>query len=73
MAKKLCLKRYCRNDGSLEAFLARRFIFLDKSSGVGNIGIKKNMILDKKRGFLLKISSVNVIKSAVSCRFGHIY
>ena len=27
----------------------------------------------KKLSFLLRISSVNVIKSAVSCRFGHIY
>ena len=73
MAKNLCLKRYCRIDGSLEPFSACRFIFLDKSRGVRNIGIKENMILDKKRGFLLKIYSVNVIKSAVSCRFGHIY
>ena len=29
--------------------------------------------LHKKRSFPLKISSVNVIKSAVSCGFGHIY
>ena len=29
--------------------------------------------LHKKRKFPLRISSVNVIKSAVSCRFGHIY
>ena len=27
----------------------------------------------KKRSFLLRISSVNVTKSAVSCGFGHIY
>ena len=29
--------------------------------------------LHKKRSFPLRISSVNVTKSAVSCRFGHIY
>ena len=41
MAKKLCLKRYCRNDGSLEAFLASKFIFLDKSRGVRHRDWKK--------------------------------
>ena len=29
--------------------------------------------LNKKWSFLLRISSVNVTKSAVPCRFGHIY
>ena len=29
--------------------------------------------LHKKRNFPLRISSVNVTKSAVSCGFGHIY
>ena len=29
--------------------------------------------LHKKRSFPLRISSVNVTKSAVSCGFGHIY
>ena len=30
-------------------------------------------ILHKKQSFSLRISSVNVTKSAVSCGFGHIY
>ena len=30
-------------------------------------------LLHKKSSFLLKISSVNLTKSAVSCGFGHIY
>ena len=34
MAKKLCLKRYCGNDGSLEAFLACKLIPLDKNHEV---------------------------------------
>ena len=32
-AKKLCLKRHCGNDGSLEAFLACKLIPLDKNPG----------------------------------------
>ena len=39
MPKKLCLKRYCGNDGSLEAFLACKLTPLDKNLGVRNIGI----------------------------------
>ena len=39
MAKKLCLKRYCGNDGSLEAFLACKLIPLDMNSGVRPIWI----------------------------------
>ena len=31
------------------------------------------LALQKKYSFPLKISSVNVIKSAENCRFGHIY
>ena len=38
-AKKLCLKRYCGNDGSLEAFLACKLIPLDKNPGVRPTGI----------------------------------
>ena len=34
MAKILCLERYCGNDGLLEAFLACKFILLDKNPGV---------------------------------------
>ena len=39
MAKKLCLKRYCGNDGSLEAFLACKLIPLDKNPRIKSIGI----------------------------------
>ena len=39
MAKKSCLKRYCGNDGSLEAFLACKLIPLDKNPEVRPIGI----------------------------------
>ena len=34
---------------------------------------KKLIALHRKWSFLLRISSVNVTKSAVSCGFGHIY
>ena len=34
---------------------------------------EKHLPLHKKRSFPLRISSVNVTKSAVSCKFGHIY
>ena len=37
MAKKLCLKRYCGNDGSLEAFLACKLIPLDKNPRIGDV------------------------------------
>ena len=39
MGKKLCLKRYCGNDGSLEAFLVYKRIPLDKNPRVRYIGI----------------------------------
>ena len=39
MAKKLCLKRYCRNDGSLEDFLACKLIPLHKNPAVRPVGI----------------------------------
>ena len=35
--------------------------------------IKRTSIMKKKWSFLLSISSVNMTKSAFSCRFGHIY
>ena len=38
MARKLCLKKYCGNDGSLEASLACKLIPLDKNSGVRRTG-----------------------------------
>ena len=41
LGKKLCLMRYCENDGSLEAFLACKVIPLSKNSGVEPIGIGK--------------------------------
>ena len=41
MAKKLCLKKYCGNDGSLEAFLACKLIPLDKNPELRNIGIRE--------------------------------
>ena len=34
MKTKLCLQRYCENDGSLEAFLKCKIIPLDKNPGV---------------------------------------
>ena len=39
MAKKLCLKGYCGNNGSLEALLACKIIPLDKNSRVRPAGI----------------------------------
>ena len=39
IAKKLCLKRYCGNDGSLEAFLACKLISVDKNPEARPIGI----------------------------------
>ena len=39
MRKKLCLKRYCGNDGSLGTFLACKLIPLDKNPWVRPIGI----------------------------------
>ena len=39
MAKKLCLKRYYGNDGSLETFLACKQITLDKNPAERPIGI----------------------------------
>ena len=39
MAKKLCLRRYCGNDGLLETFLACKLIPLHKNPGVRPVGI----------------------------------
>ena len=39
MAKKLCLKRYCESDGSLEAFLECKRIPLEKNPGLRPIKI----------------------------------
>ena len=41
MAKKLCLKKYCGNDGSLEVFLGCKLIPLDKNPEVRPIGIRE--------------------------------
>ena len=38
MAKKLCLQRYCENNGLLRAFLKCKFIPLDKNPGVRHMG-----------------------------------
>ena len=35
--------------------------------------VSRHVTLHKKWSFPLKISSVNVTKSAISCGFGHIY
>ena len=40
---------------------------------VGIISLRNSTSTAQKMKFLLIISSVNVSKSAVSCRFGHIY
>ena len=37
------------------------------------LGVKERNITAQKMKFPIKASSVNVTKSAVSCRFGHIY
>ena len=47
MAKKLCLKKYYGNDGSLEAFLICKLIPLDKNPGVKPIGILGLRILGR--------------------------
>ena len=47
MAKKLCLKKYYGNDGSLEAFLIYKLIPLDKNPGVKPIGILGLRILGR--------------------------
>ena len=55
-----------------EVFLIWWFLnFLKRFSTQGKRTI--SFILHKKWSFPLKISSVNVINSAVSCGFGHIY
>ena len=43
MVKKLCLKRYCGIDGSLEAFLVCKLISFSKNPGVRHIGIGEVM------------------------------
>ena len=40
-AKKLCLKRYCGNDGSHGTFLARKLFLLDKNAEVRPIRIRE--------------------------------
>ena len=43
MLKKLCLKRYCGIDGSLEAFLVCKLISFGKNPGVRHIGIGEDI------------------------------
>ena len=41
MAKKLCLKRHCGNDGWLGTFIACKLFLLDKNAGVRPIWIRE--------------------------------
>ena len=67
MAKKLCLKKYYGNDGSLEAFLICKLIPLDKNPGVKPIGILGLRILGRTvmRTFKKKKKKKNVLETAL--------
>ena len=63
MAKKICLKRYCGNDGSLEAFLACKFFPLGKNPGARLIGIRE--IIRKTLGHAVMTTfRRNILESA---------
>ena len=50
---------------------------MNQKQGMTALSLKTDeeilLILHKKRSFPLRISSVNVTKSIVSCGFGHVY
>ena len=63
MAKKLCLKRYCSNVGSLEVFLVCTLTFIDKNRGVRPIGIEN--ITRRILGCTVMIAFIrNILESA---------
>ena len=73
------LNALCENCPESELFLICIFsirtlygkLWTRKNSKFGNLS--RSDLLYKKRSFLLRLSLVNVTKSAENCRFGHIY
>ena len=75
--KKHSLRKYTKTRIFTQNTLIRIFLYKYKIEDSvlirENVGQKKPVSLHKKWSFLLRISSVNVAKSAVSYGFGHIY
>ena len=73
------LNALCENCPESELFLVCIFsirtlygkIWTRKNSKFGNLS--RSDLLHKKKSFLLRLSSVNMTKSAENCGFGHIY